>query len=177
MVEVVEIEVRKKFRESKNKVMVEKSENNKEVIIQEIKNRLRFIIELSIFFPTIIYFFYSINAISKANEMALSFSQIIPIYLANYILFEILKRGTTTNWLKIINFLVLVGIGLFIFPGIQLCTSGNSFRSLTEFICTMASLYGIFLLPWLIFLFILFTPLIYWDSKRIKNKRFLGFDF
>lgn len=138
--------------------MVEEKNNSE--IIKEIQDRIQFIIVISIFFPAVMQYFFNIYDKTKADSTALSYTTLVGLYLVFYILFEILKNKISIIWLKMINILMLVGIGLFFIPilFLSLVEKLPNFPILLTLFTS--SLYGLLIIPSLLIIFILWSVLL-----------------
>lgn len=90
-----------------------KKDNN---IIQEIRDLLKFLITLSIFFPTLMY---SLSKLAgeperKSADTMLALGGLVGLFLLDYFIFESAKDTVKIKYLRRIKSLLLAGVGLFI---------------------------------------------------------------
>lgn len=146
-----------------------KQENNKE-FIKEIENRLQLVITISIFFLAIIsYFFKSRGADEvRVNEIVLSYGIILVFYLLNYILFEIFRLKIKEVFLKWINWSLLFGIAVFIFPISVFCARDIESSFLPADFMLRLFNYSLFALP--IISFLIFLEIIFFRTLSSKKQ-------
>lgn len=136
--------------------MIDRIENNSE-IIKEIQDRFRFVILVVIFFLGLLYNFFNEFRPEKSDNIVLSYSILIVLYILIYILFEVVKKRLILKWLKTINSLMIINIGIFIIPisflSLSVVESPNKIILFILPIFFKITLYGILIIP----IFILFT--------------------
>jgi hypothetical protein len=92
-------------------IKISKKVDNSEAI-KEVQDRFRFILLIAIFFYTIL----SNGSNENKAELSIYYGGLVGMYFLAFFLFEILKNRFNNFWLKVINILTLVGIGIFITP-------------------------------------------------------------
>ncbi|MDD2696680.1 MAG: hypothetical protein PHE52_00780 [Candidatus Pacebacteria bacterium] len=137
--------------------MTEELKNNSETI-KEIQDRYKSVLLIAIFFYTVMTKLFDIYEEDKAGESTITYAGLISFYFIVYLLFEISKNKLTPIWLRIINNLTLVGIGIFIIPMLLFVFVGkipsNIFLTIFKI-----PLWGILLIPAVL------TGIISWTSS------------
>ncbi len=137
--------------------MIKELKNNFE-IIKEIQDRFRFILLVAIFFYTIL----SDGSVGNQAELSVSYGGLIGFYFLVFFLFEILKNRLNIFWLRKINILTLVGIGIFIAP-ILLLVYATKISPQIFSITLKIPIFGMILLP------LLLTAIISWAYSFKRN--------
>lgn len=90
--------------------------SEKKELISEVQQRIQFLVLVAIFLSGLFYNFFNKYAKYESDNFVLSFGVIIAIYFSIYILFEITKNKISDKFLKILDVVILVGIGFFVIP-------------------------------------------------------------
>jgi len=151
--------------------MAEEIKNNTK-IISEIQNRIQFGTMIAIFFSGMLYYFFNIFDKDNANYVTLSYSGVVAFYLVTFCLFELEKKKMNMKLLKWINRLSLLGIFLFIIPISYLTSINPKFTFIKvslgfQKILFVISLYGLFLIPIVLFIILLIHLLIRLGKEAI----------
>jgi len=153
-------EIRTAYHE-KNKIMVDKIRDNSETI-KEIQDRFRFILLVAIFFYTVMSKLSDIYSNDKSGEFTVSYAGLVAFYFIVYFLFEIFKKEIGSFWLKTINILTLVGIGIFILP-IILISLADKIPANLLLVVFKLPFGGILIMP------VVLTAIISWASSFKKK--------
>ncbi len=151
--------------------MVENLKN----LIREIEEKLEFVITLSVFFPSLLYNLFKLanKTEQKSNDIVVSWSVVVSIYLLNYIVFQFIKNKVPEKLLKIFKIILLIGISSYIIPILYIAIyKNNPIHGLTAFLFK-ASIWGLPAIPTLLFaILLLFQPLTdIYELTRNKVKR------
>ncbi len=125
--------------------------NNKE-LISEIRNRIQFLVTIAIFFSGVLYYFFNVFDKNNASRIALQYALIVIFYLLSYFFFELFKNKINKTFLAFINVLTLLGVVVFIIPIFYLGVLKNELSGFIDIILFNISIWGLFIIPALIFL-------------------------
>ena len=97
-------------------------------LIYEIEGRFKFIITLSIFFPTLMYSLSKLAGESeqKSAEMILTLGGTGGLFILDYFFFELEKKKIKDKWLAWISRILLAGIGFYVIPILFLSVGKNA---------------------------------------------------
>lgn len=142
---------------------------------QEIDGRFHLILTLAIFFPALISTFLTISEMEEKQvvDVSLKWTVLVGPLLFNYVFLAIAKKIMPGWVLKMINLILLIGIGLFVFPIILLTTSAaDQTPSLLNYISVLVSLYGLPAVPFVL-LALLSIGIIIYFIKSAKTMQFV----
>lgn len=147
-------------------------------IKKEIEARFQIVLTLSIFFPTLLSTFLGSTGMNKdkLDNSVLSWFMLVGLYIMDYILFTLLKKDYIPGWVfKWINYVLIAGIGFFVFPLIILTIAHNSvlFSAQFDLFLYGISLNGLLLAPLLIIVLsvIGFVISIKGGNKKVSKKK------
>lgn len=141
------------------------SKGEKKEIICEIEQRIQFLVLVVIFISGLFYNFFNKYAKYASEDMVLNFSVIVVIYFSIYFLFEITKNKISDRYLKILNTMILVGIGFFMIPILFLGLADKLPNSSIVLLIYKLGLWGVVLIIPAAILFIL-APFIFAPKKK-----------
>lgn len=142
-------------------------------IKQEIETRLQLVVTLAIFFPTLISVFLSTSEMAEkqVSGISLIWTGMVGVLLFDYVFFAIFKSKLTSWVLRLVNWSLLIGVALFIFPTIIIATSQpDKPSSLLNYISLVVSLRGLPLMPFVVLGFLVLGLLIYFIKTETKLK-------
>ena len=142
--------------------MTNKKEHSE--IIKEIQERFRFVLLVAIFLYTVMSKLFDLYTAERAGEFSTAYAGFIALYFFIYFLFEISKNKLSFIWLKRINLLALITIGIFILP-ILLFALANKIPELFLMPVLKFSIWGIMIMP------LLLTAIISLAFQFKENKR------
>lgn len=143
--------------------------------ITKIKERLQFVIVLSLFFPTFldVVFKQASNEVSKSNSALISWGAVIVLLILNYLFIEIMgdKEKLQRRVVKIIDVLLLVNIAMFV--PVLLIFVEVQYKVLPALYVFpfKAGILGIMAAPFLIFATLFINFLILWIKEMIREVR------
>lgn len=115
-------------------------------MIQEVENKIQTALNISIFFPTLIYTASKLLGKTEieSSQLIINWSYIIVPNLISYVFFQIGKNYIKEKLLKYLNCLFLLCIGLFIFPTLLLVNStSTAISSWITLKFSIISMYGL----------------------------------
>jgi hypothetical protein len=138
------------------------------VLIEIIEGRLQFLIAFSTFFPSLVFFtFVWLGQQDKdASNAAVLWSSPIAYYILAYLFFQFVKKSLKEEWLKVINGLLIFGIGSFAIPvGYMSARRSSWFPNYDEFILKIGLL-SIQLAPVILLLIVFVSSCYYFFKKK-----------
>lgn len=140
-------------------------QNNRKDLIGEIRQRIQFVVTISIFYTAILYHWFNIYDKAKSDKMVISYTALVGFYLIAYIIFEIEKNKIQYIFLKIINISTLIGTGMFLVQFALMSYLDKLPNMFFIKIIEIFSLWGAMLVPIALLVFIIWSPIF----KKLKN--------
>lgn len=82
-------------------------------LITEIRNRIQFLVTISIFLFGVIYAFFKVASSADADKLSLYYPPVVVLYLFVYLFFENAKKTLSEKSLEFINKITLWGVSTF----------------------------------------------------------------
>jgi hypothetical protein len=147
---------------------MEKVKDACECLVKEIENRFTLIIGISMFFPALVLTFFRFvkQSDDMSNAVFLTWAGLIGFYLLAYVFFQVLKNKMGEGWLRWLDILSLIEIGLFVFPVAVFASTKQNALSFLTGLSFQTALYALQLVP-------LITLLLIFVKGGIESIKFL----